>query len=459
MIIKSLLQVCNSLHSLNDIKDWIENRNKEILVDVKPIPFSLMEQWKSDSDGSLRHVSGRFFSIEGIKVETDYGAIPTWVQPIINQPEVGYLGILTKEFDGVLYFLMQAKIEPGNVNCVQISPTLQATKSNYRQIHQGKKPRYLDFFINATPDQIILDQLQSEQGGRFLRKRNRNIIIKVEEDIELHEDFRWMTLGQIKELMRYDNLVNMDTRTVLSGLKISDFLSPLDATDSLSEHGRGLLLSSVTNHCYHSIAEHLSWLSSLKSKYDLWVSSYPLKDMATWQIRSNEISRSDNKFFKVIGVQVTISSREVSSWCQPLIRPMQQGICAFIIRKVDGIYHFLVQAKLECGNFDVLELAPTVQCLTGNVAESGTALVPFLDDVLNASESQVLYDTLQSEEGGRFYKEQNRNMIVEVDESFSLSLPEHYTWMTLGQIYQFLCFNNYLNIQSRSLIAALNYLH
>lgn len=301
--------------------------------------------------------------------------------------------------------------------------------------------------------------MQSEQGGRFLRKRNRNIIIKVEEDIELHEDFRWMTLGQIKELMRYDNLVNMDTRTVLSGLKISDFLSPLDATDSLSEHGRGLLLSSVTNHCYHSIAEHLSWLSSLKSKYDLWVSSYPLKDMATWQIRSNEISRSDNKFFKVIGVQVTISSREVSSWCQPLIRPMQQGICAFIIRKVDGIYHFLVQAKLECGNFDVLELAPTVQCLTGNVAESGTALVPFLDDVLNASESQVLYDTLQSEEGGRFYKEQNRNMIVEVDESFSLSLPEHYTWMTLGQIYQFLCFNNYLNIQSRSLIAALNYLH
>ena len=49
-------------------------------------------------------------------------------------------------------------------------------------------------------------------------------------------------------------------------------------------------------------------------------------------------------------------------------------------------------------------------------------------------------------------------MLVEVDDSFPLSVPEQYTWMTLGQIYQFLRFNNYLNIQSRSLIAALNYL-
>ena len=117
---------------------------------------------------------------------------------------------------------------------MQISPTLQATKSNYSQIHKGKQPLYLDYFVNASPDQIILDQLQSEQGARFLRKRNRNIIIKVEEDVEEHDDFRWMTLGQIKELMRYDNMVNMDTRTVLSGLKISDYLSLADDMSRLS---------------------------------------------------------------------------------------------------------------------------------------------------------------------------------------------------------------------------------
>jgi oxidase EvaA len=108
---------------------------------VNRIPFAELQKWYFDKDkGALRHESGRFFSIEGIKVQTNWGKINEWEQPIINQPEVGYLGIITKEFDGVLYFLLQAKVEPGNVNNVQLSPTLQATRSNYSQVHSGRKP-------------------------------------------------------------------------------------------------------------------------------------------------------------------------------------------------------------------------------------------------------------------------------------------------------------------------------
>ena len=169
-----------------------------------------------------------------------------WDQPIINQPEIGYLGILTKEINGTLYFLMQAKIEPGNVNCVQISPTLQATKSNYSQVHKGKKPAYLDYFVNVKPDHVLLDQLQSEQGARFLRKRNRNIIIKVDEDVEVLPDFRWMTLGQIKAFMHHDNMVNMDTRTVLSGIEYIDYITPMTNLSNLSDFGRDMLKSART---------------------------------------------------------------------------------------------------------------------------------------------------------------------------------------------------------------------
>jgi oxidase EvaA len=201
MLIKSLLAIDTSINSLDDIKHWIETRNREIRVDIERTSLSSLDNWFMDETGSLRHSSGRFFSIEGIKVQTDFGFVPCWTQPIINQPEVGYLGILAKEFDGILYFLMQAKVEPGNVNCVQISPTLQATKSNYKQIHKGKQPSYLEYFSNAQTNQILLDQLQSEQGARFLRKRNRNIIIIANEHVELSDDFRWMTLGQIKALV------------------------------------------------------------------------------------------------------------------------------------------------------------------------------------------------------------------------------------------------------------------
>lgn len=457
MIIRSLLTNKNPFNTTEEIKQWIERRNREVEVKVDKIPFAEMKMWHSEEDGSIRHDSGRFFSIVGIDVQTDYGDNNHWRQPIILQPEVGYLGILTKEIDGVLYCLMQAKIEPGNVNCVQISPTLQATKSNYRRVHEGKSPNYLEYFVNAKPENIILDQLQSEQGARFMRKRNRNIIIKVDEDVPVLEDFRWMTLGQIKELMHYDNMVNMDTRTVLSGLKISDYITPLDGMRGMFQFGKDMVLSANTNHSYISTRDHLSWLTNLKAHYDLFVNFCPVLDLPGWKKTESEIVRDDGKYFKIIGVNVTISNREVSSWCQPLVQPMQQGLCAFIIRKINGVYHFLVQAKLECGNFDVIELAPTVQCLTGNVYADNIVKPAFADYVLNTPKNQVIFDTLQSEEGGRFFKEQNRNMIIEVGEDFPLDLPERYTWMTLRQIYKFLRFNNYLNIQARSLISALPY--
>lgn len=455
-MIESLLTTENPLNSTDSLRQWIEQRNREVMVDVKLIPFQDMQGWYVDGDGSLRHNSGRFFSIQGIHVETDYGHRTSWDQPIINQPEIGYLGILTKEINGILYFLMQAKIEPGNVNCVQISPTLQATKSNYSRVHKGKKPAYLDYFVNVKPENVLLDQLQSEQGARFLRKRNRNIIIKVDEDVEVLPDFRWMTLGQIKYFMHFDNMVNMDTRTVLSGIDYNDYITPMTNLSSLSTFGRDMLKSARTYDGIHSMGQIFSWLSGLKSKYDLFVSNKPIDKLEDWHRSDCEIANNDGKFFRIIGVNVSISNREVTSWCQPLVQPLQQGLCAFIVRKIGGIYHFLVQAKLECGNYDVMELAPTVQCLTGNVF-AVTNKPPFVDYVLNAPKEQVLYDVLQSEEGGRFFREQNRNMIVEAGKELPQQLPDHYIWMTLSQINQFLKFNNYLNIQARSILSAIKY--
>lgn len=454
-MIKSLLNN-QGWTSVEGLKKWLTQRNQDVKVSVEQIPFREMDGWQISEDGSLHHQTGKFFSIEGARVTTDYPIQTIWEQPIINQPEIGYLGILTKEFDGVLYFLMQAKIEPGNVNCVQISPTLQATKSNYTQVHGGRKAAYLEYFQNAKPEQIILDQLQSEQGARFLRKRNRNIVIKVDEDVPVLEDFRWMTLAQIKAFMQMDNLVNMDTRTVLAGLDFTEFAISDEDLSNMSELGREMVASAKLKDGIHTMREMLSWFTNLKASYDLSVTNVPLNTISEWECREKEIVRTDGKYFRVLGVRVSIDNREVRSWCQPLVQPMQQGLCAFIIKKINGVYHFLVQAKMECGNRDVFELAPTVQCLTGSIFD-GTPRPPFTDYVLNVNKDQIVFDTLQSEEGGRFYHEQNRNMMVIADDTFPIELPETYLWMTLGQLNNLLHYNNYLNIQARGLIAAIKY--
>jgi oxidase EvaA len=180
--------------------------------------------------------------------------------------------------------------------------------------------------------------------------------------------------------------------------------------------------------------------------------------MGQWIIKDDEIAHYTNKFFKVIAVDVEIGNREVVKWSQPMVEPAQEGLCAFVCKEINGILHFAVQAKLESGNHDIIEFAPTVQCLTGNYRQTKEGALPFLDYVLKANPEQVIFDTLQSEEGGRFFREQNRNMIILAGDEIPEQLPDKYIWMTLNQLYTFLKFNNYLNIQARSLIAAISFI-
>jgi len=442
---------------------WLKKQNDEVRVNINKIPFKNLEQWYFDEiNGNLKHTTGRFFSIDGLHVKTNWGAVPQWTQPIINQPEIGYLGFIVKEINGILHFLVQAKIEPGNVNYVQLSPTLQATRSNYEQAHKGRKPLYLEYFQNATSENILLDQLQSEQGARFLKKRNRNIIIKIAEEIPVHDNFIWLTLAQLKELMQYDNLVNMDSRTVISGIPFGDFNSEI--VDFFNFLGKNeyfqisFLKSALTiENSLHTTEEIITFLTHLKSRNDLDVTKIPLQNLQHWEITEAEIHHEENKYFKIIAVDVEIGNREVVKWSQPMVEPAQDGLCAFVCKEINSVLHFAIQAKLECGNHDIIELAPTVQTLTGDYRKAKEKALPFLDYVLNIPKEKVYFDTLQSEEGGRFYSEQNRNMIIVAGDEINVELPPNYIWMTLNQLYTFLKFNNYLNIQARSLIAAISF--
>ena len=189
-----------TLNSIDNILRWVEEKNKNIQLNIKKIPYEYNGFWHYDEkEFGIINDSKSFFKIVGLrKTENGQSVIE---QPIYVQDEIGYLGIICKKIGGILYFLMQAKIEPGNINKIQISPTIQATKSNFTRAHGGKTPAYLDYFMNENKYEVIVDQIQSEQSSRFLRKRNRNIIIVVEDDVDVLDSHKWMTLGQIKQLM------------------------------------------------------------------------------------------------------------------------------------------------------------------------------------------------------------------------------------------------------------------
>lgn len=451
--------------STEKVLAWMKQQNDEVVSNIGQIPLEEVRNW-SYRDDRLRHDSGKFFSIDGIRITTNYLDVSTWDQPIINQPEIGFLGFITKKIGGVVHFLAQAKIEPGNLNIVQLSPTLQATRSNFMQVHGGKKPNYLDYFNGVRKVHVLVDQLQSEQGARFLQKRNRNIIVEISEneEIEIKENFIWLSLGQLKELMRYPNVVNMDSRTVISCIRFGNYsehsLKMMSAFLKLNTKSDDQLIYSMLSHDnhLHELEEIIQWMTSLKFKYELDVEKIGISKMNNWIYDGNTIHHEANKYFDVIGVRCEIANREVVSWDQPMVRSAQHGLMGFLVKKINGIYHFLVQAKLESGNFDIVEMAPTVQCLTGNYRKGlNEYTIPYLEYFMNASKENIWYSTYQSEEGGRFFQEQNLNTIVEVGDDFPVEVDLNYCWMTLNQILSFVTYNNYLNIAARSLLSAISF--
>jgi NDP-hexose 2,3-dehydratase len=448
------LSAAHARGSVAVVEEWLAQRRYRSPFEVVRVPLEQLAGWRfAGNSGDLIHHDRRFFSVEGLHVRTDYGRPRQWWQPIINQPDCGILGILAKKIDGVLRFLMQAKMEPGNVNVVQISPTVQATSSNYLQAHNGGKSRYIEYFTEPGHARVLVDLLQSEQGSWFRGKRNRNIVMEVSGEIPHHEDFIWLTLGQILDLLRRPNLVNMDTRTVLSCL-------PLAPRNSQADDGFLAALRRSSSACdpasLHPLRHVRSWLTGRKAAYYLATRQVPLSSVVGWQRNGMEICHQDDKYFSIVGVRVHATNREVDSWCQPLLAPRGQGLVAFVVRRFDGVLHVLARADMRPGYRDVIELGPTVQCAPANFHDVPPERRPAFLDLVRSPEVEVRFDALQSEEGGRFQHAVTRHLVVEVGDDFPSETSPDFCWLTVGQLMALVGSSYQVNVEARSLLLCLH---
>jgi dTDP-4-dehydro-6-deoxy-alpha-D-glucopyranose 2,3-dehydratase len=452
------------VNSIEETHSWIQERRKSYRYTIKKVPLDKLTGWNIDAEtGSISHCSGKFFKVQGLEISTNFGDIDHWFQPIINQPEIGILGFIAKKINGTLHLLVQAKMEPGNIDLVQISPTVQATRSNYTQVHGGKRPAFVEYFLGEKDVEILYDQLQSEQGSNYLKKRNRNVIVKVPDDFEiLHsDDFTWLTIGQLQKLMEYSNIVHFDCRSILGGLSYVPSVSIKNFHSFNAKHtfGRRVLesIAAEDTRAEISLTKILSILNYHKCHYDIISTPADLNKLPDWEYRDGVIRHETDSFFSILGISVQAENREVTSWSQPIIHSVDGGIIALICQMRNGILHFMVQIRMEAGFIDTAEIASSVQCTPVNYHKGvNKNLPPFTELVMNASSGTIRFDSMLSEEGGRFYQSQQRHVIIEMDSDFDPALPEKYIWMTLNQIQNCARFNNLVNIELRSILACIS---
>lgn len=423
---------------LHGFPAWFDRQRALLGMRVEEIGLDAIESWSfRDEPRQLRHDSGRFFSVEGVRVDTDFGGTPRWEQPIVRQDEVGILGILTARIAGVHHFLLQVKNEPGNIDGPQLAPTVQATRSNYERVHRGTPTPYLDLFLHPGSHRVLVDQLQGEQGARYLRKRNRNMIVETDAALPVDDRYRWFTLGQVKRLLRTPNQVGMDTRSVLACVPPATAVREDEAPQ-------------------HPMPEILRWLSDLRARYSLRLGQRPVDALENWSMVDGRLQHRTGRHFRVMGIKVDAVGREVRHWQQPILHQPGCGVTGFLVQRRRGTPHFLVGAHMHPGGRERFDLGPSF-CRSqdgGNGPSLAAGEPPWHAWFRQPPAGWVRYSVVQSEEGGRFYRCQNRYLILEVPADVEVARSETHMWMTLGQI-QSLVPRGEFNIEARNLLACL----
>ena len=214
----------NQINKLDYVIDWFNKKREESDMVVEEIGINDLDKWNVDKDsGNVTHDSGGFFQVIGVKVSNTFDrevGKKGWTQPMIAKNPGGILGILMKRINGIPHYLLQAKAEPGNIGKLQLSPTLQATTSNLLKAHGGSKPLFAEYFNEENDLNVIYAKWQSEDGGRFHLKSNYNMIVEINENenLKIPDSFIWVTLYQIKQLMKIENFVGPHVRGIISYL-------------------------------------------------------------------------------------------------------------------------------------------------------------------------------------------------------------------------------------------------
>jgi len=205
-------------NEINYVLKWLKKRNHKSKMKVKKININKLKDWHIDKGGNLSHKSGQFFGVTGIKILGAKREVARWDQPILTQKHGGILAILMRERKNkIIEFMLYARREPGDSN-LKLCPSFSATQSNINRAHGGKKTLLTDLIFDRKKTQIISKTIHYEEGARFWKKPNQNLLIKINEKYIKNikgDEFIWLNLSQIKKLNLIEGVINPFVKTIL----------------------------------------------------------------------------------------------------------------------------------------------------------------------------------------------------------------------------------------------------
>ena len=215
-------------------------------------------------------------------------------------------------------------------------------------------------------------------------------------------------------------------------------------------------IEKLSNWTNTNFKKNILWYKKIKKNNKAKVENIHLEKMKKWTYDPIKgiLSHDSGEFFSIEGRRITNTKREVNSWDQPFIKQIgyKGGIIGLVRSKIKGIPHYLVDAKFEPGNFNDVQLSPSLQATYSNLNRVHLGNKPKVANKYFKRNFKTIRKFWVTEDGGRLFKKRNLHWIIQYSGKINVPGPT-YKWLTLWELDRFIKMGYYVGPHLRSILS------
>ena len=114
--------------------------------------------------------------------------------------------------------------------------------------------------------------------------------------------------------------------------------------------------------------------------------------------------------------------------------------------------HYLIEGKYEPGNYNMIQLSPSVQSTYSNLNQKHKGERNKIIQFYFKKGYKTLRKVWFSEDGGRLFKKRNLHWIIE-SQYKNIPLEKNYKWLSLWEIEEFINNGTYVGPHLRAILS------
>ena len=157
------------------------------------------------------------------------------------------------------------------------------------------------------------------------------------------------------------------------------------------------------------------------------------------------------KRYKRFFIDIKYQNKIITAHC-----PNSGSMMGLLKKNINNTPHYLINAKFEPGNYNFIQLSPTVQATFSNIKKAhggrDVKFLKFFNSPLK-NKCKIIFKQWVSEEGGRLRNKRNLGIVLEHFGKNNIDIETDYKWLTLKQIKELILENAIINPHLRTLVS------